>query len=40
VTDLDDRTCHVCNGERPAMNSCAACVGRGVIDWIGFCDTA
>lgn len=35
----DDRTCHVCEGQRPAMESCAACVGRGTIDAIGFCPT-
>jgi hypothetical protein len=39
VSDLDDRTCHVCHGQRPAMDSCPACVGRGIIDWIGFCST-
>lgn len=31
--------CHVCDGQRPAMETCAACVGRGVVDVIGFCST-
>ncbi len=35
----DDRTCHVCDGLRPAVEDCAACVGRGVVDSIGFCGT-
>ena len=34
-----DSTCHVCDGVRPAVESCAACVGRGVVDEIGFCPT-
>ncbi len=36
---MDDPTCHVCDGVRPAMETCAACVGRGVVDSIGFCPT-
>jgi hypothetical protein len=40
MTDHDDRTCHICNGVRPAMDTCAACLGRGEIDSIGFCSTA
>lgn len=35
----DDRTCHVCEGVRPTMETCTACVGRGVVDAIGFCPT-
>lgn len=31
--------CHVCDGERPAMDTCPACVGRGVITGIGFVDS-
>ena len=37
--DGPDRMCHVCLGERPAMDDCPACFGRGVIDWIGFTKT-
>ena len=36
---MSPSTCHVCDGQRPAMDSCAACVGRGVITDIGFCPT-
>lgn len=35
----DDRTCHVCDGQRPAVETCAACVGRGTVDRIGYCPT-
>lgn len=31
--------CHVCDGERPAMDECVACAGRGRITSIGFVDS-
>ena len=41
MTPLDDDPyrCHVCEGRRPAMDECAACVGRGRITSIGFVGT-
>ena len=30
--------CHVCDGQRPVMDECSACAGRGRITGIGFVD--
>ena len=32
----DPWLCHVCDGRRPAMDTCSACAGRGRITGIGF----
>ena len=39
LIDDDPYLCHVCDGRRPAMDGCSACVGRGRITSIGFVGT-
>jgi hypothetical protein len=37
--DEDGLLCHLCDAQRPAMDDCEACQGRGRIDEIGFLDS-
>ena len=39
LLDDDPYLCHVCDGQRPAMDTCSACFGRGRITSIGFVGT-